>query len=104
MEIPASVKCIDTRAFYKCKNLKRVVFTDESQLETIGNECFRSSGIEEITLPSKLKEIGDGAFYRCNNLKIYMKDGCEASFVGARVSDLTCIIPLSTALVGGIGI
>ena len=102
MEIPASVKCIDARAFYECESLTRVVLTEGSRLERIGNECFRGSGIEEVTLPGTLREIGTGVFYECDNLRmIYVEDGCEASLADAYVPDSASIVPRLQALVGG---
>ena len=38
--IPASVREIGECAFYKCKMLKKIIFTDTSQLEKIGSGCF----------------------------------------------------------------
>ena len=49
-------------AFHACKELRSVVFGDNSRLEKIGNSCFAKSGLESIRTPSALKEIGDGAF------------------------------------------
>ena len=38
--IPASVWEIGADAFYKCKELKKVIFTGDSRLEKIGSGCF----------------------------------------------------------------
>lgn len=46
-------------------------------MECIGEQCFSSSGIEEITLPRSLKEIGENAFKYCDRLKtIWLEEGC----------------------------
>ena len=34
-------------------------------VEHIGNECFKNSGVEEITLPHTLREVGQNAFKYC---------------------------------------
>ena len=103
MEIPASVRCIDARAFYECESLTRVVLTEGSRLERIGNECFRGSGIEEMTLPGTLREIGTGVFYECDNLKtIYVEDGCEADFLYTGIPDSKQVCPLPETMVGGV--
>ena len=82
-----------------------MTFAEGGKLERIWGHCFYSSGIEGIKLPSTLKEIGMDAFRDCDNLKtIYVEDGCEASLVDAYLSNLTRIISLSTALVGGVSI
>ena len=76
--IPASVKCIDTCAFYKCKNLKRITFAEGSQLAIIGRQCFYESGIEEFQSPQSLREIGDGAFSSCKSLEsVILNEGLE---------------------------
>lgn len=43
--LPATLKVLGDRVFYKCRELTRVIFREESALEKIGSECFRGSGI-----------------------------------------------------------
>lgn len=46
-------------------------------MEYIGKDCFKDSGIEEITLPNTLREIGENVFNTCPNLKIVrVEKGC----------------------------
>ena len=40
MAIPASVREIGTEAFYGCKELEEVLFSEDSQLEIIGVRSF----------------------------------------------------------------
>ena len=67
--IPASAKWIAAGAFSGLKDLRSVVFSLDSQLETIGVGCFRDGGLEEIRFPRSLVEIGEDAFQGCTNLK-----------------------------------
>ena len=66
------------------------MFEEGSKLEEIGDYCFSSSGLEEITLPKSLKNICDLAFTDCEDLKtIYVDDGCEADLSGLDLPNST---------------
>ena len=73
--IPASVTTIDSAyadwdgakdelgAFIDCTNLTTVIFAPNSQLETIGNNAFRScTNLTSITIPAGVTSIGYGTF------------------------------------------
>ena len=62
-----TVKIIEKRAFYRCKELKNIVLPDS--ITEIGEEAFYFCGMEEIELPANLKNICDSAFFRCKNLR-----------------------------------
>lgn len=65
--IPKSVRKIGDDAFYKCKNLKNVIFSDN--VEVIGAAAFyMCESIEKLNLPEKLKTIDHRAFYGCSGL------------------------------------
>lgn len=73
-----------------------MAFREGSKLEKIGNYCFASTGIEEITLPKALKEANCYMFANCEDLKvIIMEDGCGVSLCSTRVSNSTkvCLPP-----------
>ena len=63
VEISASVREICYEAFRNCKNMKRIVFAEGSQLEKIGKACFSESGVTEISIPSSVITIEDNAFW-----------------------------------------
>lgn len=68
--LPASITTIEANAFYYCSNLKNIIISADSQLESIGNAAFRyCNSLESITLPETLKTIGDNAFADCTALK-----------------------------------
>lgn len=51
---------IGESAFDSCKGLKRVLLNDG--LVTIGKECFKGSGLEEVTIPGSVGRVEDYAF------------------------------------------
>ena len=60
---------IGDRAFYGCKSLKEVTFSDNSPTSTIGVEAFYGSGINtKLELPKHISSIGHGAFAYCLDL------------------------------------
>lgn len=60
IRIPSTLTKIEARTFLNCYYLKIVEISHH--VEYLGNECFKNSGIEEITLPNTLKEISKNAF------------------------------------------
>ena len=87
VEIPASVKIIGAKAFYLCKNLKRVVFMSGSKLEKANSGNLCCTGTEKAAVPSATEEtpertlkeyvdkknsmpgtIGKSAFNSCDSL------------------------------------
>ena len=50
------LKVIGCKTFTSCKALKHVLLNDG--LETIGEECFNESGLEEVTIPGNVRNIG----------------------------------------------
>ena len=79
------------------------MFEEGTKLEKIGYDCFRNSGLEEITLPKTLKEINMWAFNDCTSLKtIYVEDGCEANLSSLKLPDSTQVGPLPETMVGGV--
>lgn len=60
---------IGDRAFYGCKSLKEVTFSDNSPTATIGVEAFYGSGINtKLNLPKHVSSVGHGAFAYCLDL------------------------------------
>ena len=63
-----SVRIIGNLAFHQCHSLTSVNFESGNQLETIGANAFKSSGLTSITLPASLRSIGDYTFEHCSSL------------------------------------
>lgn len=70
--IPESVREIGDHAFRRCSRLRRVVFAEGSQLQTIGRRAFEGSGVREIAIPSSVTSLEDGAFYCCKSLRLVL--------------------------------
>jgi len=61
--IPKAYSKIKEFAFAGCSNLKKVVFEDDSELETINLNAFAGcTSLEEIVLPTSLIKISKNAF------------------------------------------
>ena len=62
--LPASVKTISSKAFYKFESLETVEFAEGSNLETIESSAFEQCiALKKIVLPDSLKTISSYAFY-----------------------------------------
>jgi hypothetical protein len=69
IHIPASVKRIDSRAFYGCFCLRKITFSDSGHLAEIGDDAFsHCPALRMITLLESISSIGKGAFAHCINL------------------------------------
>lgn len=69
ISIPESVKSIGDHAFSRCKLLSRVIFAENSALESIG--CYAFYDCLELTrifIPENVSYIGKGAFDTCQSL------------------------------------
>ena len=58
------------RAFFNCKNLRKVEIPTNSNLQTIEEDAFLSSKIEDIFIPRNVTKICKGAFSFCYELQI----------------------------------
>jgi len=66
--IPESVEWIGIKAFWCCRELKRVVIP--GNVKSIGKWAFRGcNNLKEVVIPEGCKSIGDYAFYKCKELK-----------------------------------
>ena len=59
------VRVVDDNAFFSCKKLAKINLSD---VDTIGENCFKFSALEEVNL-AKAKNIKEFAFSNCLNLK-----------------------------------
>ncbi len=68
LTLPNSVKSIGKRAFYGCKKLTAINFSDN--LTSIGEKAFMGNTyLTSISLPNSVDSIYNGAFYQCTNLQ-----------------------------------
>ena len=68
VSVPKRVKEIDYRAFAYCKDLKSVIFDDDSELTTIGASAFARTGLSSVKVPKLVTGIHELAFARCTEL------------------------------------
>ena len=90
MTLPAAITAVPEQLFYQCDNLERVTLAEgttsignlafgnckvlsecnynQSTLTTLGNEAFRNTAFQTVTLPNSITEIGYNAFAYCQQL------------------------------------
>lgn len=67
--IPSFIKQIAPYAFSECKQLQKVDFSENSELNSIEDFAFSLSSIEFISIPSTVIKICGRAFFNCDKLK-----------------------------------
>ena len=105
--LPCSVKYLGERSFYRCTELRKVVFNEvrtidenafgyckdlkevlfKEGLQEVGVESFSGcTSLETINFPSTLEVVGEKAFKHCKNLKeVTISDGCNLKTIGKNV-------------------
>ena len=72
VNMPDALKAIKARAFADCIRLDNIVFSANSQLETIGEFAFNScNDLDEMYLPDSVNFVAVGAFAYCEYLKSF---------------------------------
>ena len=75
IELPSTLKRIESRAFSGCYNLKNVKLPPG--LKYIGPQCFSHCGLKEFSAPPGMKEI-DRTFSDCESLRqVVLNEGLE---------------------------
>ena len=70
---PENLRIIQSRAFYRCKELKEITLPDT--LTKIGAEAFYFCPIETLELPEGLQKLVHKAFFGCKKLrKVYIPE------------------------------
>ncbi|MCR5488356.1 MAG: leucine-rich repeat protein [Lachnospiraceae bacterium] len=109
--IPDTVTEIDNDIFYNCRNLSRIIVSDNNPkfdsrnncnaiIETDSNTLYK--GCKGTVIPSDIKTIGLNAFYDCKNLnEIVIPNGVEviggAAFLESGITSIT--VPNSIRLI-----
>ncbi len=71
--LPKGIKCIESKAFADCFNLKKINFPEG--LETIKDRAFMNCGLlVEVILPTTLTKIGDYAFHNAGIKQLTLPD------------------------------
>lgn len=66
--IPDFVINIEAGAFNECRQLRSIIFTRKSKIQSIGKNAFSNSSIREIVLPSTVRNLDAGCFNGTNKL------------------------------------
>lgn len=90
--IPSFINQIAPFAFDECKQLKSVIFADDSELQVIDQNAFNNTLIESISIPSHVKKIGKHAFSNCKKLaKVSFTDDSELEIIDKEAFSSTAI-------------
>ncbi len=82
--LPEEIKCIESKAFADCFNLKKINFPEG--LETVENRAFMNCGsLTEVILPTTLTKIGDYAFHNAGVEQLTLPDPKNVLSTGANV-------------------
>ncbi|KAK8838179.1 hypothetical protein M9Y10_035596 [Tritrichomonas musculus] len=68
-KIPSFIIHINSFAFSRCKKLKTIEFSDDSNLKTIDGYAFYQSSLEYAIFPKNINSIGQYSFHECLKLK-----------------------------------
>lgn len=84
MILPEGIKCIESKAFADCFNLKKINFPEG--LEAVEDNAFMNCGsLTEVTLPESITKIGDCAFYNAGIEQLTLPDPKNVLSIGANV-------------------
>lgn len=84
MILPEGIKCIESKAFADCFNLKKINFPEG--LEAVEDNAFMNCGsLTEVTLPESITKIGDCAFYSAGIEQLTLPDPKNVLSIGANV-------------------
>lgn len=78
VQLPNTIKSIDTQAFKDCKQLSSIQLPDS--LEKIEDEAFSYTAIKALKFPSSLKTLGHNAFADMYKLESFQIDERNTSF------------------------
>ena len=82
--LPEGLKCIESKAFADCFNLKRINFPEG--LETVKDRAFMNCGsLVEVILPTTLTKIGDYTFHNAGIEQLTLPDPKNVLSIGISV-------------------
>jgi hypothetical protein len=105
VNISPTVTSIGYAAFLDASGLTSVTFAEGSQLTSIGDWAFRSSGLTSINIPESVTNIGEYAFRSSGLTSVTFAEGSQLTSIGDSAffgaSSLTSItIPESVTNIG----
>lgn len=82
--IPDFVKIIGPLSFTKCKQLRTVHFTENSQLTIIDIDAFSDSSLQSIIIPKSVTQIKANAFSNCKFQNIVFPEDSQLREVDSK--------------------
>lgn len=97
IEIPNNIQTIKDYAFDGFKNITRLTFQNNSQLETIGARAFQFCiNLEQVIMPDSLENLGAYAFSGCSSLSEVVLPSNNSSFGNIGIASFLNCISLKT--------
>ena len=88
VSVHASVKIIEEKALYGCKNIKEFTFLRDDLCESINSYSFSTSNISSIIIPKNVKTLGTYAFQYCTELiNVTIPKDSQLSSIGSYCFD-----------------
>jgi hypothetical protein len=99
------IERISAGCFHGYKSLNEVTFESDCELQCIGKEAFRWSGVKTIQIPSNVEIIGEGCFRQCQSLsEVTFESGCKLRRIEKHVFSWSGVkmiqIPSSVEVIG----
>ncbi|KAK8836917.1 hypothetical protein M9Y10_037443 [Tritrichomonas musculus] len=79
--IPPFIRIISPFAFNFCKNLKKVEFSGDSNLQIISHDAFTHSSLRSIYIPKHVKKISYYAFNECPLVDLTFSEDSELEII-----------------------
>lgn len=67
--VPACLKTLGRNVFWLLSNFESITFPEDSELESIGIDCFSESGLKSISIPKGVTTISETAFCCTYNME-----------------------------------
>ena len=67
--VPSFIKIIDSYSFARCKQLKKIEFEENSQLQSIETAAFSENNFERFVFPSSIRKLGRRSFLCCHFIR-----------------------------------
>jgi hypothetical protein len=83
LAIPSHIKVLDEGCFSHCRNLREVIFDDDSPLSEIRDGAFEYTDICSIRIPAEVEVIGKKCFSGCFKLReVIFEEGSKLREIG----------------------
>lgn len=74
IRIPRLVETIGSKAFYGCSSLKEIEISDDSNLNSVGNQAFTTGSLlSNLTIPAGAINISSETFLGCEVTRLHLK-------------------------------